>query len=157
MPHNSYPTSVNEVIDKQLSFSPDTLRTVVAFARSGPWQGSWNSRKKKFLRLNQALAVANGISEPELLFSLLEGSTGSGASYYAPSQHRIVLVGKLSVVTFLHEFAHALGKDEREACRWSVNLFRRCFPRQYRRLVHCGHMLVRPEDVGAFVRRKSAS
>lgn len=31
--------------------------------------------------------------------------------------------------------------------RGSVNLFRRCFPRQFSRPVQKGHMLIRPDDV----------
>jgi len=59
-----------------------------------------------------------------------------------------------TVITYLHEFAHALlrqgyggqlssvalrakedalGHGERGACRWSINLFRRVFPAQYAR------------------------
>jgi hypothetical protein len=51
--------------------------------------------------------------------------------------------GRLSVVTYLHEFAHALGRDERGACRWSINLFRRVFPEQFARLAASGHTLRR--------------
>ena len=46
---------------------------------------------------------------------------------------------RLSVVTYLHEFAHAMGRDERGACRWSLNLFRRVFPEQFARLRTDGH------------------
>jgi hypothetical protein len=46
-------------------------------------------------------------------------------------------------VTFLHEFAHARGFDERQACRWSINLFRRCFPRSFASCRQVGHTLVR--------------
>ena len=63
----------------------------------------------------------------ELLNRLLEGQ----------------FVGRLSVVTFLHEFGHALGYGERGACRWSINLFRRCFPRSFARCRQAGHTLVR--------------
>ena len=51
----------------------------------------------------------------------------------------ITMRGRLSVVTYLHEFAHALGRGERGACRWSLNLFRRVFPEQCARLRADGH------------------
>ncbi|MCK4658716.1 MAG: site-specific integrase [Phycisphaerae bacterium] len=92
--------------------------------------------------MNHDLSGAYGIFEPALIFDRIDGNS-SGSSHYIPSQRRIVIVGKLSVVTYLHEFAHALELDERDACRWSINLFKRCFPRHYGRLVHVGHMLIR--------------
>ncbi len=142
-----YPATVVEVLDDQISFRPATLKAVRIFAKSNPWRGSLDQRKKKFCKLNQSLATVYGIRKPELVFGNLDGSS-SGRSYYESGRHRIVLVGKLSVVTYLHEFAHALGKDEESACRWSINLFRRCFPRQFSRLIQVGHTLVRPQDVG---------
>ena len=43
------------------------------------------------------------------------------------------------------------------ACKWSINLFKRCFPQQYGRLVHLGHMLFRPADVAIRLRNRRAS
>ena len=61
--------------------------------------------------------------------------------YFMPGRNRINLP-TLSVVTYLHEFAHSRGADERQACGWSINLFRRIFPRSYARCRHQGHMLI---------------
>jgi hypothetical protein len=110
----------------------------------------------KFRELNRALSAAYDLQEPELLFRKIDGSH-SGASHYTSSRHQIVMMGKLSVVTFLHEYAHARGMDERSACRWSINLFRRVFPRQFGRLVDIGHTVVRPADVAAEVVGRRAS
>jgi hypothetical protein len=82
---------------------------------------------------------------PDLRFERLDGGP-SGDSGYSPALHRIALRGKLSVVTFLHEFGHARGFGERQACRWSLNLFRRCFPRSFARCTACGHVLLRDPD-----------
>ena len=140
-----YPATVVEILDDSMTFLPATLRAVRAFKKSRPWTGTIDERKEKFRQLNRDLAVAYGVAEPELIFGDLDGST-SGASHYIPSAHRIVLVGRLSVVTCLHEIAHARGMGEHDACRWSVNLFRQVFPRQFARLIQRGHTLVRPED-----------
>ena len=148
MPSADYPATVVEVLDDQISFRPATLRAAHIFAKSNPWRGSLDQRKKKICKLNQSLATVYGIRKPELVFGNLDGSS-SGRSYYEPGRHRIALVGKLSVVTYLHEFAHARGMGEQGACRWSINLFRRCFPRQFSRLIQVGHTLVRPQDVGS--------
>ena len=150
MVETNYPEAVIEVLDDDIQYPSTVMQAVESFAAAQPWHGSIISRKKKFLQLNRDLARACNIDEPNLGFGPLDGSS-SGSSYYSASNHRIVLIGKLSVVTFLHEFAHALGFDEREACRWSINLFRKCFPRQYSRLIHVGHTLLRPETVARMV------
>lgn len=146
MIRRDYPETVIEVVDATMRFKPAALRAVRCFAQSSPWRGSLDERKEKFLTLNLALAEAYCIAEPDLRFGCIDGSS-SGDSHYIPARRCIVLVGKLSVVTFLHEFAHARGMGERNACRWSINLFRRCFPRQYARLVGRGHMLIRPASI----------
>ena len=147
MSRGTYPQAVIEVLDDNMRYRAATLEAVRRFAASGPWHGSRSSRKGKFRDLNRDLSITCDIVEPNLVFGRLDGGS-SGASQYVPRDHRIVIVGRLSVVTYLHEFAHALGFDEQGACRWSINLFRECFPRQYSRLIHIGHMLIRPETVG---------
>ena len=147
MPRDDYPATVVEVLDDHMRFRSEALRAVRGFAESRPWAGSVEERKEKFRQLNRALSQAYDITEPELVFGRLDG-TSSGSSHYIPRLHRIVLVGKLSVVTYLHEFAHSRGMEEQGACRWSINLFRRCFPRQFGKLVHVGHTLVRPSQIG---------
>ncbi len=146
----NYPEAVIEVLDDDIQYPPAATEAVESFAVANPWKGSQNLRKKKFQRLNRDLARACSIQEPTLDFGVLD-SGSSGSSFYSPSDHRIVMIGKLSVVTYLHEFAHALGFDEEAACRWSINLFRRCFPRQYSRLIHLGHTLVRPQDISTML------
>ena len=141
-----YPETVMEVIDDGMRFKATVLRAVRHFAESHPWRGSLDQRKEKFRGLNQSLAAAYGISEPELAFGVIDGSS-SGSSHYIPALHRITLVGKLSAVTYLHEFAHARGMGERGACTWSINLFRKVFPQQYARLVGRGHMLIKPASI----------
>jgi hypothetical protein len=139
----NYPATVQEVLDPSLTFKPAALRAVRAFARSKPWRGTVAQRKEKFRRLNGALVLAYGIPQPRLVFQNVEARTDSGGSSYRPFAHTITLVGKLSVLTYLHEFAHARGADERQACRWSINLFRKCFPRSFARCRAVGHTLVR--------------
>ena len=130
MRDRQYPATVVEILDDQMTFSNDLVQVVEEFAESKPWQGSTKSRQEKFRLLNRSMAEACRIEPPKLIFGKIDGRS-TGGSRYTPRVHRIVIVGKLSVVTFLHEFAHALGHDERKACRWSINLFRKRFARQY--------------------------
>ena len=103
MTQRNYPATVMEVIDDDMRFRTAALQAVQQFSESAPWSGSLVERKDKFRKLNRVLADAYGIEAPDLQFGRIDGSN-SGSSYYIPAQHRIVLVGKLSVVTFLHEY-----------------------------------------------------
>jgi len=143
---DEYPATATEVLDDEMKFKPGALSAVRAFGRSKPWRGTVDERSVKFEELNRALAIAYAMPEPRLVISRIDG-TCSGTSSYNRETHTISLRGRLSVLTFLHEFAHARGMGERGACRWSINLFRRCFPTQYAKLLHQGHMLVRRTEM----------
>jgi hypothetical protein len=142
----NYPESVAEVLDPSMKFRPDVLRAVRAFKKHKPWRGSLDERKLKFSQLHQDLCRIYRRTTT-LTFGKLDGGD-SGGSSYSRAIDAITLTGRLSVVTYLHEWGHALGKDEREACRWSINLFRRIFPRLFERCRLDGHMLRRPDAQG---------
>jgi hypothetical protein len=138
-----YPATVAEVLDHRMKFRPEALRAVKRFARSGPWRGTLEERQAKFRRLNEELSAAYGLLCPALLFHRIgDHALSNGA--YDPDHHAIHLVGKLSLVTYLHEFGHARGYGERRACRFSINLFRRVFPRSFARCRTDGHVLLNP-------------
>lgn len=138
---DEYPQTVQDVLDENMTFRPAALRAVRAFARSKPWRGTIDERHWKFRALHRALCEAYGLDpQPRLIFGN-DHSTCSGSSCFIPAANAIVLRGRLSVVTYLHEFAHARGMRERQACRWSINVFRRCFPLSWGRARFDGHMI----------------
>jgi hypothetical protein len=142
---DQYPRSVEEVLDESMTFNPLALRAVRAFARSRPWSGTLDERHQKFRTLHNDLCQVYGLDpKPRLIFGNDHVSC-SGSSCFIPSMDVIVLRGRLSAVSYLHEFAHARGMGERQACRWSINLFRRCFPRSWSRVTFEGHMIRRRE------------
>ncbi len=145
MAKRNYPTSVQEVIVDNKKYRAAALRAVKKFAKSKPWCGTLSERQIKFRRLNHDLAAAYGVAEPHVVFGGMPAIGGdSGSSCYIPAVQAIILRGKLSVVTYLHEFAHHLfGGNERKACRWSINLFRRCFPLSWEKINFDGHMVRR--------------
>lgn len=134
----NYPRTAAEVTDPSATYRPTTLAAVRAYARSKPFRGE---RKAKAERLLADLAVAYRRRVPTLVL------VAAGGDYYRPATDTICLTDNpghpFSVLTLLHEFGHALGKDERQTCRWSINLFARCFPRSYARLTADGHCLRR--------------
>jgi hypothetical protein len=136
-----YPQSVAEVLDAELRFNRAALAAVQSFARRRPYRQNAATRKQVILELCGRLSAAYGIACPRVVFHWSRGSSGS--SCYRPALHQIELRGRFSVVTVLHEFGHARGFGERAACRWSINLFARCFPRSFARCRQVGHTLVR--------------
>lgn len=131
---HGYPNSVAELDLDAIELSPTVVAAVRRFARSRPWRGSLAERKTKFRAAIRRICRAAGIAPPRVRFDVDE-TTGSGASCYMVGAHTIVLRGRLSVITMLHEIAHALhGKSEHIACTWSLAYFRACFPRSWRRL-----------------------
>lgn len=136
---SSYPASVVEVLDDNMKFRPGVLAAVYCFKRSKPYRGTLDERKLKFEAFHRELCGIFG-RQTLLTFGVIDGSF-SGDSSYCRGTDTIALRGKLSVVTYLHEFAHALGRDERGACRWSINLFWRVFPRLFNRCFQQGHTL----------------
>ena len=139
-----YPATVAEVLDPEMKFDRAALAAVRAFAAARPYRQT-NERREQLVReLCAALAAAYGIRAPRLVVRWSRGS--SGASCYRPLSHEIELRGRFSVVTLLHEFGHARGFGERAACRWSINLFAKCFPRSFARCRQAGHTLIREEN-----------
>jgi hypothetical protein len=135
----NYPQRPEDVLDPPVRFKRRTVAAVARFKMSKPWRGTEEERKAKFERLHLDLCAVYG-KQTRLTFGLLDGGD-SGSSHYTPSTDTITLCGRISVLTLLHEFAHALGKDERGACRWSLNLFRRVFPVSFSRCTADGHTL----------------
>jgi hypothetical protein len=122
-----------------MKFRPGVLAAVRRFKAGKPYRGSLDERKLKFSTLHQDLCCIFS-KQTTLNFGVIDDSP-SDASSYCPGTDTITLKGKLSIVTYLHEFAHALGRDERGACKWSVNLFKRTFPVLFSRCAQDGHTL----------------
>jgi hypothetical protein len=140
MPYRAnYPATVREVLDPDRKYRPAALRAVRALRCAGAWRGTLAERQRNVARLHRRLCRAYRL-RVGLVF--VNGAGSSGGSSYSPKDRTIRLRGRLSVVTYLHEFAHARGYDERRACAWSINLFARCFPRSFARCRQVGHMLV---------------
>lgn len=124
-----YPRTAQECLDDSIKYKRGVISLLREFAADRPWRGSKRERFDKFAALHVGLCELYGIF-PALVARGITGGD-SGSSSFAPVGNCITLRGKFSVVTYLHEFAHALGKGERGAVRWSLNLFKRVFPRHF--------------------------
>lgn len=141
-----YPETVAECLVDGKTYKPAALAALRAFRAAKPWQGPLSRRRRLFRDLHEALCAAYGLGTA-VRFEVNPGEEGdSSLSSYAAGLNRITIRGRLSVLTYLHEFGHALGHGERGACIWSINLFRRMFPRSFARLIPVGHTLRRVES-----------
>jgi hypothetical protein len=138
-----YPKTVAEVLDDKLKYRKETENALEKFKSLHPWSGTKQEIQDKLRILNDDLAKVYKIESPQIVFVR---KFVYGCCYF-PIGNLIVLEhekdGKYSVITFLHEFGHALGKNEKETCKWSINLFRKYFPESYNKLTPKGHLLTR--------------
>ncbi|MHC4464215.1 MAG: hypothetical protein ACYS30_22725 [Planctomycetota bacterium] len=145
---SDYPETVEEILSDR-PYRRRTMRALRAFKESGPWSGTFPARQAKFFVLHAELCRIYRQHTALLMHPSVLSNVSSGESCYNREEDIILLVGKLSVLTYLHEFGHVLkGHSEREACMWSVNLFRKVFPEQFERLTATGHYLTH-EEAGA--------
>jgi len=114
--------------------NPDELAVQLKiFKRSHPWTGDLEERKLKFINLhNQLCLIFN--KEVRLDLSRARDGYSSERSYTTPSRDLIVLDGKLSVITFLHEWGHILGASQEESQTWALALYKLTFPKNYAKL-----------------------
>jgi len=109
--------------------------------------------------LVQELSEVYEIACPRLRMKDIDGSY-SGGSTFDPDENIITMRGKLSIITLLHEFAHALlhssapdlhdtnRRDSEGFCRiWSVLLFKTVYPEQFAKLYYNG---------GSYIRQRAA-
>lgn len=131
------------------NYNEKTIAAMYKFRGSHAWQGTPKQRQAKLQTLNKELAKANSIKIPKLKFQSIDG-TDSGWSSHDPDRNEIVIRGRISVITYLHEFAHALlGYDEDAVRHWSLNLFKQIFPISFSKLVSCGNMYMKKENIKA--------
>ncbi len=136
----NYPATVAEILRDDIKFHPKTLAAIARFKVSRPYKGTVRERAEKVFALYTELADVYKIPVPSLQISAIPNDP---FCWYRRDIHRIQLNDKMSIVTALHEFGHAIGKDERQTCMWSINLFRMFFPKQYAKLEPKGHQLFR--------------
>ncbi len=140
-----YPKTVAEILDDSRKYKPAVLKALRRFKNSRPWRGTLSERGDKLRRLHRSLCKAYRKTIP-LVIDVPEAEQQRGNGCYDHESNEIILTGKLSVLTYLHEFAHATtaGEDEFKACAWSVNLYKRIFPRSWARMKSTGHLVTKP-------------
>lgn len=143
---SSMPRTVADVLDDNATFEPAALAAARQLARAKPWRGSVTERLAKFNTAVTNLSAAYSL--PPLAVVREGESDGPIAGRIDPQRRLIVYPADtewLSVVTLLHLFSAVRGLNTFGRFRWSINLFRRCFPISYSRCVQVGPYLIKPE------------
>jgi hypothetical protein len=131
----------NPMLDAEMKYKRETIKAVKKFKQTNPWKGSREVRTMKFDALLAELKVIYNKPSLRCVYECQRPYFESFSSCYSPYDDLITMRGRFSVITFLHEFAHALGRDEYGAVKWSTNLFAKVFPEKMAALSNSGHVL----------------
>ena len=117
------------------------------FRNAGPWAGTIAERKAKFENCFYRLCEAAGLDQDgwRVEFEIpnrFSEWTSSGSSHANYMEKKMVLRGRLSVITLFHEFGHAyfgveggnLELAQIEAQDFAKRLFQEYFPDKFARL-----------------------
>jgi len=137
--NNTYPTPEEIMAEPALEY-PDVVIDLITIWKSNSFR-QWES-----LPLNKRLkALRFLIKEIAALYNYPVNVEFSTCYSYNPRGKKAKLdKTRASIISALHELGHHLeGPSELKACRWSVHLFKKAFPKQFNNLVWKGHTLVR--------------
>ena len=135
------------MVMKMLGKNKEVERVLKAFKKSNPWAGTVGERIDKFNLLFKELKKIYDMKDWQLICSVptqIKFWKSSRKSCVYKPEKVIILSGKLSVITFLHEFGHAIvtekfvkmprEKEEKMVQEWAVKLFSKVFPEKFEKL-----------------------
>jgi hypothetical protein len=142
----------NEVIKVEPERNQDLIDLLNLWKQQHVFRGTIEERKAKFLECHALLTRL--FNKPyRLTFGEITEETekipgASANSYHQRSTQTINLSGRLSVITLLHEWGHALGMNEEDAQKFAWIHFKEAFPKSASRLIKSedGVMFVKKED-----------
>lgn len=147
----NYPRRVNDVLCDR-KYPGKILRVMKWFRSQHPFRKTRHEKLALFTELVNRLNEAYGFVP---CYVMMGPEDRYEAFVNSDEPHGVIQLDfeRMSVVSLLHEYSHHRQHcqrshdvaDEREACSWSINLFRRIFPKSYSKLKHQGHLLVRRE------------
>ena len=133
----NYPTK-EQILAKKPKFNKQTIELTKTWKdlalRNWKNDEQW-VKECKITMLIETIANCNFFIEPLIIEDT--------KYFYDPKNKTIHIdIHNLSIISSLHELAHHIfGPSELKACRWSIWLFRECFPEQYKNLKWERHML----------------
>jgi len=130
-----------------LGKNKEVEKVLKTFKKTNPWQGTVGERIDKFNFLFKELKKIYDMKDWQLICAVptqIKFWKSSRDSSVIRAKKMIILQGKLSVITFLHEFGHAIvtekfvrmpiEKEEKMVQEWAVKLFSKVFPEKFEKL-----------------------
>lgn len=105
--------------------------------QANPWVGTVDTRKQKFLQAFEKIKQLYRLHQWQLVFEVSDDVKhwyNSGMSRCRYDTKTIFLAGRLSVITFLHEIAHARGLNQQQAQQYAVRLFSKVWADKFAKL-----------------------
>ena len=122
-----------------IQYPQEVVKAMQSFKAKMSFRLKPEERLRAMSDLVAELAGIYGIEPPGVKTAGLGGRKGL-------YRNGVIYLEKLSIITLLHEFAHAaFGHSEHTAVEWSVNLFRKVYPEQFKKLEAKGHTLMKKE------------
>ena len=138
---NRYPTK-EEILAEPLPTHKIALLRAIKVWKKQVWAVSRGSMEDKNRALESLVNTMADVYDKPCNFTV---NLRLPSPCYRTDSRTIVMNASASVISTMHEFAHHLfGHDETKACRWSVHLFRKTFPKAYAQLVWDRHTLRKP-------------
>lgn len=141
MTTSKYPTK-KEIMEVQLTFPEPVIEAVEKWKRH--WYRGWDQRYKyiRIISLQDLVYLISLTQEGEAP----KVTTAEIDAYYPDLKIITIKKKHPSIISTLHEYGHHLyGDSELKACRWSIQLFKECFPYEFEELVWTGHLLTKKQ------------
>lgn len=108
----------------------ELVLALVELRNMRPWSGTIVQQKEKYVWIFRKMCSIYNLTGYKIAFNLPKSRLNfhsSGSSHYVPRRKTIVLEGRLSIITFLHEFGHIFYRDENKAQQFAIGLFKEIF------------------------------
>jgi len=136
-----YPTP-QQIMRKPIKFKPQTIQLTKDWKHHF-FTEQWKhlSSTEQFTHIAQLVHALAKVVYRKPLSCVI---TNTAFACYNHITKTIHLGPVPSIISALHELAHHLfGDNELVACRFSIHLFKKCFPKQFNTLEWQGHLLVK--------------
>lgn len=118
-----------------IELNPAARQAIKNIRDAKPWRGPLQERADKFATLHREMCRAYDLETMLVRDDAFDPEcTGtSGGSFFNPLKNKIVLMGRLSVVTYLFLLGLATGAGREAAMQFAHEQFRHFFPRSFAR------------------------
>ena len=137
---------LRELLRREYAYKEGINEALLSFKAERPFKQELEAKKGCFKRLHENLNGIHNRKTGLIFHSSIENNTQSGNSHFNLMEDSITLMGRISLITYLHEYAHALGfNNELDARAWSIKLFKKTFPKSFKKLKYVNGMMLKQQ------------